>query len=101
MIKAKVNQSEFDVEIISETEIKLNSESNQLDVISLSNSKKHLILGNKSYSIEYVSFDKEKILWDYAKKFKKKVFSTPFDSKSFDFCIKNKKLFSVVLEIIL
>ena len=60
MIKAKVNQSEFDVEIISETEIKLNSESNQLDVISLSNSKKHLILGNKSYSIEYVSFDKEK-----------------------------------------
>lgn len=60
MIKAKVNQSEFDVEIVSETEIKLNSESNQLDVISLSNSKKHLILGNKSYSIEYVSFDKEK-----------------------------------------
>jgi N,N'-diacetyllegionaminate synthase len=36
-----------------------------------------------------LSFDKEKTLWDYAKKFKKKIFSTPFDSKSFDFCIKN------------
>lgn len=60
MIKAKVNQSEFDVELVSEKEVKLNSESKQLDVISLSDSKKHLILDNKSYSIEYVSFDKEK-----------------------------------------
>ena len=60
MIKAKVNQSEFDIEIVSEKEIKLNSESKELDVISLSDSKKHLILDNKSYSIEFVSFDKEK-----------------------------------------
>ncbi len=36
-----------------------------------------------------LSFDKEKILWDYAKKFKKKIFSTPFDSQSVDFCLKN------------
>lgn len=60
MIKAKVNQSEFDVEIVSENEVNLNSESKKLDVISLSESKKHLILDNKSYSIENVSFDKEK-----------------------------------------
>jgi len=60
VIKAKVNQSEFDVEIVSENEVNLNSESKKLDVISLSESKKHLILDNKSYSIENVSFDKEK-----------------------------------------
>lgn len=36
-----------------------------------------------------LSFDKEKILWDYAKKFKKKIFSTPFDPKSVEFCLKN------------
>ncbi len=60
MIKAKVNQSEFDVEIVSENEVNLNSESKKLDIISLSESKKHLILDNKSYSIENVSFDKEK-----------------------------------------
>lgn len=36
-----------------------------------------------------LSFEKEKILWDYAKKFKKKIFSTPFDEKSFDFCVRN------------
>lgn len=60
MIKAKVNQSEFDIEIISDKEVRLNNESKNLDVISLSDSKKHVILDNKSYSIEYVSFDKEK-----------------------------------------
>lgn len=60
MIKAKVNQSEFDVEIVSENEVNLNSESKKMDIISLSESKKHLILDNKSYSIENVSFDKEK-----------------------------------------
>ena len=36
-----------------------------------------------------LSFDKEKILWDYARKFKKKIFSTPFDKASLEFCIKN------------
>ncbi len=37
-----------------------------------------------------LSFEKEKILWDYAKKFKKKIFSTPFDKESFNFCLENK-----------
>ena len=37
-----------------------------------------------------LSFEKEKILWDYAKKFKKKIFSTPFDNESFNFFLENK-----------
>ncbi|MEN8928771.1 MAG: acetyl-CoA carboxylase biotin carboxyl carrier protein subunit [Flavobacteriales bacterium] len=60
MIKAKVNQSEFEVEFVSENQVLLNNESKNLDIISLSDSKKHLILDNKSFSIEHVSFDKEK-----------------------------------------
>jgi len=59
-MQAKVNNTEYKVEVISENEIMLNSEKKELDIISISDTKKHLILNHKSYEIEYVSFDKEK-----------------------------------------
>ncbi len=60
MIKATINEKEFELEVLSDSQVKLNSEIKELDVISLSSEKKHAIINNKSYSIEYVSFDKEK-----------------------------------------
>ncbi|MEN8786202.1 MAG: biotin/lipoyl-containing protein [Flavobacteriales bacterium] len=62
MIKATINQNEFDLEVISESEVVLNSENKTLDVISVSSNKKHAIINNVSYSIETVSFDEEKKL---------------------------------------
>ena len=60
MIKATVNDKEFELEVLSDDQVKINSEVKQLDVISFSNNKKHAIIDNVSYSIEYVSFDEEK-----------------------------------------
>ena len=60
MIKAKINQKEFEVDVVSDTEVILNSELKKLDIISLSKEKQHVIIDNKSYSIEFVEFDSEK-----------------------------------------
>ncbi len=60
MIKATINQKEFDLEILSDSEVVLNSENKKLDVISVSADKKHAIIDNRSYSIETVSFDEDK-----------------------------------------
>ena len=60
MIKAKVNNTEFEVEVLSKETVVLNGETNNLDVISVSETKQHVLIGNKSYSIEQVSFDTEK-----------------------------------------
>ena len=60
MIKATINHKEFELEVLSETRVELNSQIKELDVISQSKNKKHAIIDNKSYSIEYVSFDTEK-----------------------------------------
>ena len=60
VIKATVNEKEFELEIVSENQIILDSKEKELDMISLSDNKKHVIIDNKSYSIEYVSFNKEK-----------------------------------------
>lgn len=60
MIKATVNEKEFELEVISENQVKLDSGMKDLDVISLDKNKKHVLIDNKSYSIEHVSFDNEK-----------------------------------------
>lgn len=60
MIKAKVNNTEFEVEVLSKETVVLNGETNNLDIISVSETKQHVLIGNKSYSIEQVSFDTEK-----------------------------------------
>lgn len=60
VIKAKVNQSTYDIEVLSKSEVSIDGEKRSLDMISVSSSKKHLIVNDKSYRLEYVSFDKEK-----------------------------------------
>ena len=60
MIQTKINNTEYKIEVISESEIMLNSKKRELDIISISDTKKHLILNHKSYEIEHVEFDKEK-----------------------------------------
>jgi len=60
VIKAKVNNTEFEVEVLSKETVVLNGETNNLDIISVSETKQHVLIGNKSYSIEQVSFDTEK-----------------------------------------
>ena len=62
MIKAKINQKEFDVELVSENEVSINNELKKLDIITLSKEKKHVIIDNKSYTIEFVEFDSDKKL---------------------------------------
>lgn len=60
MIKATINQKEFDLEVVSESEVIVNSQKKELDMISVSSNKKHAIIDNVSYTIETVSFDEEK-----------------------------------------
>ena len=60
MILANINKKEFKVEVISENEVLLNSQKKELDIITISDTRKHLILNHKSYEIEQVDFDKEK-----------------------------------------
>ncbi len=60
MIKATINQKEFDLEVISSSEVLFNSESKHLDIIQVSGNKKHALIDNVSYSIETVGYDEEK-----------------------------------------
>ncbi len=60
MIKATINQKEFDLEVISSSEVLFNSESKNLDIIQVSGNKKHALIGNVSYSIETLGYDEEK-----------------------------------------
>ena len=60
MIKATINQKEFDLEVISPSEVMVNSENKKLDVIEVSQNKKHALIENVSYTIETVGYDAEK-----------------------------------------
>ena len=79
MIKATINQKIFDLEVISDSEVVLNSENKKLDVIVVSENKKHVLIDNVSYSIETVSFDEEK-----------KVASIKVNNKSYQVSLKDK-----------
>jgi len=60
VIKATINQKEFDLEVISPSEVMVNSENKKLDVIEVSENKKHALIDNVSYTIETVGYDDEK-----------------------------------------
>ena len=60
MFQAKVKNTEFEVNPISENEIEINGEVFPIDLVSISDRKSHLIFKNKSYSIEIIDTNTDK-----------------------------------------
>ena len=60
MIQATVNNTTNEIEVINENEVSINGDIISLDKIKLSDTKQHVLIDNKSYSVEFISFDKEK-----------------------------------------
>lgn len=60
MFQAKVNNTQFDIQLHADQTILVNENEIKLDIAHLSEHKQHIIYNNKSYAIEVVSVDKEK-----------------------------------------
>lgn len=60
MFQAKVKDSEYNVNIISDTEIEVNGKVLTIDLVPIAKNKSHIIFNHKSYSIELVDKDIEK-----------------------------------------
>lgn len=60
MFKVKLKNKEYEVSPISENEIEVNGEQLIFDLATISATKSHIILNNKSYNIEIVSVNDEK-----------------------------------------
>jgi biotin carboxyl carrier protein len=62
LFQAKVKDTEYKVDVISQSEVEVNGEVLSLDLATISKNKSHIILNNKSFNIEFVSRDEEKKL---------------------------------------
>jgi biotin carboxyl carrier protein len=60
LFQAKVKNTEFKVNPISENEIEINGEVLPINLVSISDKKSHLILKNKSYNIEIIDTNIDK-----------------------------------------
>ena len=59
MYKAKVNQTEYDIELIGKDKATVNGEEMNIDIIDVNANTFHVIQNHVSYNAEVVSFDPE------------------------------------------
>ncbi len=65
MLKAIVNgKNTFEIES-NKGEFKLNNEKYELDILPLSNDRLHILKNNKSYSVDLISFDSDKKIFEF------------------------------------
>lgn len=62
MFKAKVKDTEYNVNVISKSQIEVNGDVLSFDLATVSKNKSHIIFNNKSFNIEFVSKDEDKKL---------------------------------------
>ena len=62
LFQAKVKDREYNLNIISKSEIEVNGEVLSFDLAPISANKSHILFNNKSFSIEFISRDEEKKL---------------------------------------